>query len=556
MPDTKSLLSHFFVAIDGQNAPDDFYQAVMTITVENSLHLPDVATITLHDSRLRWIDDAGLAPGKAITIAAQAGQAGASEKPLFDGEIVEIEPDFTPSAQRLVVRAFDRLHRLARGQHTRSFLNVSDGDLVQKIAQEVGLRAQVGPISQVHPYLFQNNETNLTFLQERAAALGYLLYVQGKTLHCEAPQSDGQAVELEWGVTLSEFHPRMTTIGQVDGVTVKGWDPGARQAIVGQAQNGHGAPQVGQKQSGGELAHGAFNLEAQSLVADRPIRTQAAADRLAEALADRHAGRFIEAEGTCGGNPALIAGASAQISAVGDRFGGTYFVTSTTHVYSADQGYSTQFTVSGLHPATLLSLLTVHEGCPASMGLVIGVVTDNQDPDGQGRVKVKYPWLSSDHASDWARMVVPGGGPERGIEFLPEVNDEVLVGFELGDVHYPYVLGGLWNGRDAPPQKSSQIVSGGKVQQRIIRSRAGHTITLDDGNGGGGITIADKNGNKVTLDSGANKLSIEIKGDAILKAQGNLTLEAQGQVQIKGMGVKVDGGAATVDVKGSLISLN
>ena len=81
-------------------------------------------------------------------------------------------------------------------------------------------------------------------------------------------------------------------------------------------------------------------------------------------------------------------------------------------------------------------------------------------------------------------------------------------------------------------------------------------ITLDDSDGGGGVTIEDKNGNKIMLDSGANKLTITVQGDASLKAQGNLTLEAQGQVQIKGMGVKVDGGAATVDVKGSMINLN
>jgi uncharacterized protein involved in type VI secretion and phage assembly len=193
------------------------------------------------------------------------------------------------------------------------------------------------------------------------------------------------------------------------------------------------------------------------------------------------------------------------------------------------------------------------EEIPASTGLVIGIVTDNQDPEGYGRVKVKYPWLSSEHASDWARVIAPGGGAQRGIEFLPEVNDEVLVGFEMGDIHYPYVLGGLWNGEDALPK---QVTSGGKVQQRIIRSRSGHMITLDDSDEGGGITIEDKNGNTVMLDSGSNKLTITVQGDIGLKAQGNLTLEAQGQVQIKGTGVKMDGGPATVDIKGSMINLN
>ena len=552
MPDNSTLFSHVYVKIDGADATDEFTRDLLEVTVENSLHLPDVATLVLYDTRLHWIDDDSLAPGKVIQVSAKAGQ---QEQLLFDGEIVEIEPDFGPAMQRLMVRAFDRLHRLSRGRHVRSFLNVSDGDLVQKIAQEVGLQAQVGPTSQVHPYVFQNDETNLEFLQGRAAALGYLLYVQGKTLHCEAPQASGQAIELEWGITLHEFHPRMTTIGQVDSITVRGWDPAAKQEIVGQARKGEGAPKLGQTKSGGELAHSAFNLDTQTLVVDRPIRTQVTADKLAQAVADRQAGRFIEAEGACTGNPSLVAGASVQIKAVGDRFSGTYFVTSTLHVYSAQEGYSSHFSVSGQHPSTLLSVLTREEGAVAVApgGLVIGIVTDNNDPDGYGRVKVKYPWLSSDHASDWARVIAPGAGAQRGIEFLPEVNDEVLVGFEMGDIHYPYVLGGLWNGKDALPKK---VTSGGKVQQRIIRSRAGHTITLDDSDGGGGVTIEDKNGNKVMLDSGANKLTITVQGDASLKAQGNLTLEAQGQVQIKGMGVKMDGGASTVDIKGSMINLN
>jgi hypothetical protein len=116
------------------------------------------------------------------------------------------------------------------------------------------------------------------------------------------------------------------------------------------------------------------------------------------------------------------------------------------------------------------------------------------------------------------------------------------------------VLGGLWNGKDAPPD--AHVTGGGKVQKRIIRSRTGHMITLDDSDGGGGITIVDSKGNKLVLDSSSNALQITVQGDTSLKAQGNLTLEAQGQVQIKGMGISVDGGAGTVSVKGSTINLN
>jgi uncharacterized protein involved in type VI secretion and phage assembly len=142
------------------------------------------------------------------------------------------------------------------------------------------------------------------------------------------------------------------------------------------------------------------------------------------------------------------------------------------------------------------------------------------------------------------------------MQFLPEVNDEVLVGFELGDVHYPYVIGGLWNGQDKPPGEQGAVVSGGKVQQRLIRSRSGHTVKLDDSDGSPGITIEDKNGNVVFLDSSTNALKIKAKGDVTIEAQGNMSLKAQGRMEVKGMGVTVNGGGGTVDVKGTAINLN
>ncbi|HEX5440606.1 MAG TPA: VgrG-related protein [Ktedonobacterales bacterium] len=570
MADASELLSQFYVKLDGNDAAEDFMRDLMEVTVENSLHLPDVATLVLHDPHLRWTDAESLAPGKSVKIAARHA---AGEKPIFDGEIVELEPDFHPSTQILTVRAFDRMHRLARGQHMRSFQNVTDGDLVKKLAQEVGLKAHSAPTSQVHPYVFQNNQTNLAFLRDRAAALGYLLYVQGDTLYFEPPTAAGQPIPLEWGATLSEFRPRLTTVGQSGDVTVRGWDPATRQEIVGHAKNGQGAPSVGEKQSGGDLAQGAFHVDAQSQGVIRPVRSQAEADALAQALADQRASRFIEAEGVCAGNPAVVAGSSVQISAVGDRFSGTYFITSATHIYSAQSGYVTQFSVSGLHPATLLSVLQPQHvggvGAAAApqhtLGLVIGIVTDNNDPLNQGRVKVKYPALTPDHASDWARVVGMGAGAQRGIEFTPEVNDEVLVGFEMGDIHHPYVMGGLWNGQDAPPYGTADVVRGGKVALRIIQSREGHYIAFLESDDTKGITIVDTSGNTIALNAQEKKLEIRCSGDALMNASGNIVIEAgqnltlkapQGQVEIQGStGAKVESDA-TVDIKGTLINLN
>ncbi|HEY8745613.1 MAG TPA: type IV secretion protein Rhs, partial [Chloroflexota bacterium] len=136
MPDTAELLSQLYLEFDGAPAPDALIEDILEITVDNSLHVPDVATVRLHDSRLKWIDDAGLAPGKSLRVSAKVGS---DNLVIFDGEIVEIEGDFSPATQTFVVRAFDRLHRLARGRHVRSFQNVTDGDLIQRLAQEVQL---------------------------------------------------------------------------------------------------------------------------------------------------------------------------------------------------------------------------------------------------------------------------------------------------------------------------------------------------------------------------------------------------------------------------------
>ena len=555
MADAPTLLEHVYVAVDGLDATvaQELMGDLLEATVESSLHLPDVATLVLHDTRLRWIDDARLEPGKGLRISAKAAEG---EHQIFDGEIVELEPDFGAGAQRLVLRAFDRMHRLSRGRGVRSFVNVTDGDLVRKIAQELGLRAEVGSTSQVHDYVFQNNETNLEFLRGRAAALGYLLFADGTTLHFAPPAADDSPVEVRWGETLLEFRPRMTTVSQVTGATVRGWDPATRQEIVGQARDGRGAPSIGERRAGGQLAGSAFNLEAPHLTADRPVRTQAEADRRAQAVADRHACRFVEADGACRGNSKVVAGSSVRVVNVGDRFTGTYLVTGARHAFGTAEGYVTHFSISGQQASTLLGLLAPEPAAGSATGLVIGIVTDNDDPEGLGRVKLKYPWLSPDHASHWARVAVPGGGADRGMQFLPEINDEVLVGFELGDVHYPYVIGGLWNGRDKPPGEKSKVVSGGKVEQRVIRSRTGHTITLDDSAGAPGITIEDRNGNVLTLDSSANALTVKTKGDITMEAKGSLTLKAQGSVSIKGMGVSIDGGAGTVNVKGTTINLN
>lgn len=213
-----------------------------------------------------------------------------------------------------------------------------------------------------------------------------------------------------------------------------------------------------------------------------------------------------------------------------------------------------------------MSLIDLIQNRPAAAdrtisGVAIAIVTNNQDPEGQARVKVKYPWRDSEDESFWARIATPMAGGERGAYFLPEVGDEVLIAFENGNIDYPYVLGSLWSGSMKPPESNSD----GKNNRRLIKSRSGHLIILDDSDGQEKIEIIDKSGsNKITIDTSGNTISIESAKDIQLKApNGKITLEAL-QLEMKSQtAAKIEAGAnmdlkanANMTIKGAMVMIN
>ena len=188
---------------------------------------------------------------------------------------------------------------------------------------------------------------------------------------------------------------------------------------------------------------------------------------------------------------------------------------------------------------SLLDLLggTETAGGGRIYGVVIGLVTNNQDPDHLGRVKVKYPWLGDADESAWARIAAPMAGKNRGLFFLPEVDDEVLVVFEHGDPRFPYVLGALWNGKDEPPQTNAD----GKNDVRVIRSRSGHEIRLTDTDGAEKIEITDKSGaNSLTIDTSTNSISITAPEGKIKLSAQEIDIEASGTATLKGATVNIN----------------
>jgi len=299
-------------------------------------------------------------------------------------------------------------------------------------------------------------------------------------------------------------------------------------------------------------------------VTDQPVRLQSEATKLAQAIFDDLAGNYLTAEGLCLGEPSLRAGTQVDISGIGTQFSGTYFVTATRHEYNVAYGYRTTFWVSGRRPSSVLGLL---DGpAPHAMaGVVPALVTNVNDPDSLGRVKVKFPWLDETLESDWARLVQLGAGPTRGWFSPPEVNDEVLVAFEQGDINRPYVLGGLWNTKDQPP---ASAVQSGKVKLRAIKSRAGHLIEFGEDEGGnkGYIQIKTAGGNTVTISdtdkgitvaSQQHTLKLDDQGRAVkLTSGGTLELSGSGQklsftqsgIELSGPGGKLAIAAAGIDL--------
>jgi uncharacterized protein involved in type VI secretion and phage assembly len=194
-------------------------------------------------------------------------------------------------------------------------------------------------------------------------------------------------------------------------------------------------------------------------------------------------------------------------------------------------------------------------------GVVIGIVTNNQDPEKFGRVKVKFPWLSDNDESYWTRIATPMAGKQMGIYFLPEVDDEVLVVFEQGDVRFPYIIGGLWNGKDIPPLTNEDS----KNNVRLIKSRSGHEIRLNDENGKETIEIIDKTqNNSIKFDTASNTITITSAKDIKLSApKGTITLDAQTIDIQSSTSTKINAeteinitGTGTTNIKGEMINLN
>ena len=537
------LNSSCSISVDGSTLDDSQMAQVTEVVVEQSLHLPSMFVIRMLDigsdadrmnmALLTTLDDDTFPVGGEMDISMNSQDG--SYTSLIKGEITAVEVEVAQdSIPVIVVRGYSRSHRLHRGRQSRTFQNMTDSDIATQVAQDAGLTADCDSTSTALDYVCQHNQTNWEFLRERAALHGFEVYVDDKELHFREPQKNmTMAPEQKLSEGLRSFRLTMSSANYASGVTVRAWDPKQKQAVVGEASSGRIAPDLGLGSLSDSM--GTFG-DATVYVVNRPVSSDEAND-LAQAIYDNLEGSLVQAEGVCEGHPDIKPGNTIKIDGVGTRLSGSYYITSATHTYNPRNGYTTTFVVSGRQTNSLLEL---NEGPPemfAPPSVVVGVVTNNTDDDGEGKVKVKFPWLVDNDESAWARLVTPMAGPSRGLFILPEINDEVLVAFEHGDMTRPFVIGSLWNTMDKPPKTNSEVTGDNVVNERIWKTRAGHTISLDDTNGSEKITISDKTGNnKITIESSSNKISINADGDIALDAKGKVEVTSATDVNVTAQG--------------------
>lgn len=342
------LVPDFDIIINGSPLPIEAKAHVIGVTVDDDASLPSMFTLEFTGSddqqkETPWIDDQELfAVGHVVEV--KMGYVDDLQT-LIIGEVTGLEPEFAfDRLPSLMVRGYDRRHRLQRGRKTRTFVQQKDSDIASQIASDVGLTAQAEDSQIVHGYVLQANQTDMEFLQERARRIQYEVLVEDKTLFFRpVSNAESEILVLTMNDELLEFYPRLSSVRQISEVRVRGWNPKDKQEIVGEARTGDEVSTMGGENSGAALVESTFGAVV-GMVGDRPVMTQAEADQLAKARFNNVALSLISGEGVCLGRTDLRPGKVTKIDGVGKRFSGLYYVIAATHRYASAHGYHTHFT--------------------------------------------------------------------------------------------------------------------------------------------------------------------------------------------------------------------
>jgi phage protein D len=354
-PNSTSV-SDFTVKCSGDEISSEY---LVSFIVEMDLGQPDMCTIVVRNEDNSYSNNINLADEMKVTSGSET---------VFSGEVVGVEPEYKASGSNTVtIRGFNKMHRLSRGTKARTYVQMTDADIVNRVATDNGLSVQCGDLAREipHEHVFQHNQSDLQFLRRRAARLGYEVWVTGDELYFDIPRTDGSpSITLRYGdaeeiakenrpdlVFLKHFTPRISSSGVVQNVEVRSWDPAAKQEIVKNV-----TPEVIGSRLGSKKAHEAasgFGSQVTSFEVGSPVYSPREAELMAGGQIAAASMSYMTGEGECRGLPTIKPGVivGINVSQAGDeRFNGNYVVVGTTHKYTPSKssntdGYVTRFRV-------------------------------------------------------------------------------------------------------------------------------------------------------------------------------------------------------------------
>ncbi|MFF0742986.1 VgrG-related protein [Streptomyces sp. NPDC004111] len=555
------------VTVGGAKLPADIAPLLVDGWVDQGVGVPAAFRLTFRDPYRLVLGELKAEFGTKVVLTPVADGKGLGT-PLLTGEITALEADYDGAGSFTVIRGYDYGHRLMRQRRVAAYRNQAASDIARKLAAQDGVPiGRIDATSGLYEFISQSNVTDWDFLARLADennmvmsldAKGRFQFVEPKSsAGAPSPTTDGEksAFVLQAGHDILRLRAAVTAADQVSKVESRGWNVTTKKKIT-ELRPISSDKGISIGTTPGKIA-GKFKT-AKLVETAVPYDRQSDVRHAAKALAADVTSSFAELEVIARGNPELRPGVPVALADVGKPFEGKYTVTSVRHVFGDGDHYESWVTVSGRQWRSLFGLAS---GGGAESGTRLpsvanALVTDVQDPLKQGRVKLTFPWLDDAYVSDWARTVQLGGKGGGGI-FPMDVGDEVLVGFDRGALDHPFVIGGLYNGRDKPTVVSDVPLHDGLRKQatrHTVSDRKGNRVDLLSQQTGGrkqGVRIAtgndklvvnlDRTKTEITVDSsgavkikGGRSVSVDAGTDLTLSAKRNLTIRSGGQVNIQG----------------------
>ncbi|WP_132056073.1 type VI secretion system tip protein VgrG [Pseudocnuella soli] len=510
-------------------------------------------------------------PGKEIEI--KAGYR-SNETSIFKGIVIKHAIKVRNNNSVLVVECRDKAVKMTGKVRNRYFREIKDSALMEELIDAHGLESDVAPTSVVHQQIVQYGSTDWDFMMCRCDAAGLLCFTNGGKITIQKPQFGGNAaLTIQYGATVLALDAEIDARLQYKAVKGTSWnytDQTLLEGIEAEDPEVPGAGNLSADTLAGTIDADDFTLYHSGKMEEPELQQWVNSRALKNKLAK------IRGRVRTVGTAAVAPGQLIELKGVGDRFAGKLYVTGVRQEVEAGT-WQTVFQF-GINPEWFAETYPVQQPLaggllPPIEGLHIGVATALEDPEGEHRVQVRIPVIHNSDEGAWCRVCSLDAGNNRGSFFLPEIGDEVIVGFINNDPRHGVVLGMVNSSAKPAPLEASddnhekgwvtrselKLLFNDDQKSILIETPGGNKIQISEKEKS--IYLEDQNGNKLTMNE--DGIQIESSKDMVLKATGDLKAEGV-NLELKGnAAAKVEGGSSadfksggTTNVKGSMVNIN